>query len=354
MGRKKPKGEAEAEPSGSLDELGLVNGTQVRATRVTWDWPGMILRDALNLIDGSKGTGKSSLMATIATALCAGTRLPESKSSGPKGGCLWFGSEEGFGGSVLARWKANGGDAKQLHTVQNGSGDGPGRLIMPYQEDRMRSICLKVKARVMVLDPFTSLGDISLDTRNEGSVRLYLESLARVAADCRVTVLLARHLRKGRSGSLLEHGIGSVGVAAVCRSVLRVERDPSDSAICYIGSVATNSGFSAGVVPYSMVDTKEGVFVVKFGRRENTTLEEVIGNEHEPDERDALEDARRLLRAALKDGPVDAKVLLDECLKNGIGTRTLRSAKAELCIVSKRTGGGKGLVGKWTWQLPAK
>lgn len=206
----------------------------------------------------------------------------------------------------------------------------------------------------MVLDPFTALGDISLDTRNEQSVRLYLESLARVAADCCVTVLLARHLRKGRSGSLLEHGIGSVGVAAVCRSVLRVERDPADAGTCYLGSVASNNGFTPGVVPYSMVDTGEGVFTVKFGRRENTTLEEVIGNEHEPDERDALEDARRLLRAALKDGPVDAKVLLDECLKNGIGTRTLRSAKAELCIVSKRTGGGKGLVGKWTWQLPSK
>lgn len=218
----------------------------------------------------------------------------------------------------------------------------------------MRAICARVKARVMVLDPFTALGDVTLETRNEQSVRLYLESLARVASDCSVTVLLARHLRKGRSGSLLEHGLGSVGVAAVCRSVMRVERDPTDSATCYLGSVATNNGYCPGVVPYSLVDTGEGVFTVKFGRREATTLEEVIGSDHEPDERDAMADARKLLQTALKDGPVDAKVLLDECLKNGIGTRTLRSAKAELGVLSKRTGGGKGLVGKWVWSLPAK
>lgn len=336
----------------TVEELGIVSGNGVKAEKVQWDWPEMILRNSLNLIDGNKGSGKSSVMATIASALCAGKKLPESKSAGPKGACLWFGSEESFGGSVVTRWKANGCDANQILTVQEHNASGYGRVIMPMQEDRLRTMVRYTKARVIVADPYTALGDVSLDTRHEQSTRLYLESLARVAHEEGVTILLSRHLRKGRSGSLLDHGLGSVTIAAVCRSVLRAERDKQNPSTCFLGCVAGNHGKAPGVVPYTLVEKDGSVFVAKFGARKDKEMEEVLEGGDEPDERDASADARSLLSEALAKGPVDAKVILEEAKKNGIGERTLRRAKAEMRVVSKRGKAGKGVAANWTWSLP--
>lgn len=350
--RKKDVPESLVDSPGWMEELGVVNGAAVKVEKVAWDWPGMILRNALNLFDGHKGTGKSSVMASVAASLCAGRRLPESKSTGPKGSCLWFGSEEHFGGSILARWVANGGDKRTIHTVADNTGSGIGRLILPHQEDRLRQIVEACKVRVIVADPYTALGDVTLDTRHEQSTRLYLESLARVAHELGVTVLLARHLRKGRAGSLLEHGLGSVAIPAVCRSVLRVERDSGSPDTCYLACVAGNHGKTPGVIPYSLEERDGSVFVAKFKPRTDKELTEVLEGVDEPDERDASADARALLLAALKGGPVDANIVIEEALKTGIGQRTLRKVKAELGVLSKRIAAGKGVPAKWQWRLP--
>lgn len=354
MAKKKAKAETEGEQPGSLAELGVLGGHQAKGEGIAWDWPFMVVRNALNLIDGRPGVGKSSVMAHIAAKLCNGERLPEARSVGPKGSCLWFGSEESFGGSVVPRWVANGGDRRQIHTVSDSSTAGGGRLVLPYQEDRLREIVRRTGTRVLVADPFTSLADVTLSTKDDQSTRFYLESLVRVAHQESVTVLVARHLRKGRAGGLLEHGLGSVAIAAVSRSVLRVERDPSDPSVCYFCCVKGNYGRAPGVVPYTLEPKPGNVFKATFAKRIDTELDEVLDGDLEADERDTLADAKGLLRGALKGGPVDAKVILEEARKAGIGERTLRKAKAELKVRSKRISAGKGTPGSWQWELPAK
>lgn len=352
MATKKAKGEPVGEEGGSLDELGVVCGNKVKAHKIEFAWPGMILRHALNLIDGVKGTGKSSVMAHIAATICAGVRLPESKTAGPKGSCLWFGSEEDFGGSVVQRWKVNGGNICNIHTVSASASDGPGRLMLPCQEDRLRSIVRLVGAKVIVCDPFSSLAESAFDTRHEQSTRLYLESLGRVAHEERVTVLLARHLKKSRSGSVLDQGLGSVAIAATCRSVLRVERSQQDESVCYFACVAGNHGRASGVVPYTLTEMPGYVFTAQFTKRQDVDLEEVIEGDEEVDEVDAMADAVTMLQAVLKSGPVDAKVIIKEANEHAIGMRTVRKAKKKLGIKSRRKGGGKGVAGSWVWYMP--
>jgi hypothetical protein len=351
---KKKKAETESEASSDYPtgDLGLVHGGAVKEERVQWDWPGMVVRFGLNLIDGHKGTGKSSIMSSIAAALCSGRKLPEARTVGPKGSCLWFGSEEHFGGSIVTRWVANGGAKNQILTLPPNNNTGFGRLALPGQEDRLREMVRRCNARCIVLDPYTAVGEAALDTRHEQSTRLYLESLARIAAEEHCTIMLGRHLRKGRSGSLLEHGLGSVAIAAVCRSVLRVERDKQEPSMCYLACVAGNHGKASGVIPYRLDEEKGSVFVAKFLPRRDRDLEEVLEGGDEPDERDTLADARRLLTDALKGGGVDAKILIEEAKRNGIGERTLRKAKAEMKVVSKRIAAGKGVAANWQWRLP--
>lgn len=353
--KKKVKAPPAKEADGdALEDLGVICAADAKAGPIRFDWPGMIIRGALNCIDGVKGTGKSSIIASLAVAMCGGKRLPESKSSGAKGSCLWVGSEEDFASAVTTRWKANGGDVRQLLTVNGGGGDGPGRIALPFQEDRLNAIVKRHRVRVIVADPFTALACPSVDPVHNHPVRIYLESLGRVAAEHSATVLLARHLTKVRGGSLLNQGMGGVAIAATCRSILRVERSPTDSATCYLACLVTNHGAAPGVVPYSLEEQPGYVFKAKFKPRLAVPMEEIIGGEEEADERSAIDDCLTLLKNALKSGPVDARVMIEEAIKNGMGVRTLRKAQAKLGVKTKRIGGGKGVVGKWQWYLPSK
>lgn len=352
MGRKKPKPKAGAEQPDEVEDLGVICATDVKKGRVTFDWPGMILRGALNIVDGQKGTGKSSIIAHLAASMCGGRRLPESRSSGAKGTCLWIGSEEDFGSAVASRWVVNGGDAKQLLTVDARAMEGPGRITLPFQEDRLRSIVERHKVRVLVADPFTALACPSMDPCNNHLTRLYLESIGRVAAEFSVTVLLARHLTKSRSGSLLNQGMGGVAVGATCRSVLRVERSHADPATCYLACLTGNHGAASGVVPYSLEEHPGFVFRAKFKTRLDVAIEEVIEGDDAPDEKDAMADALTMLKGLLKDGPIDVETIIKEADKCRVGMTTVRKAKKKLGVESKRKGGGKGVVGNWQWFFP--
>ena len=183
---------------------GVVSGATMKVERIAWLWPGMIVKGALNLIDGQKGTGKSSILAAMAATVCGGKCLPESKLKLKKSSCLWFGSEESFTAAVLPRWKANGGDVKNLYTVMNTPTMGMNPLTLPASEGRLRGIVEEKNVSVIVLDPYSSLSSPMADLRNEQQCRDYLQSLARVCAELGVTALLARHFRKGRSGGFLE------------------------------------------------------------------------------------------------------------------------------------------------------
>lgn len=331
---------------------GVISGACTKAERIEWLWPGMIVKGALNLIDGQKGTGKSSILAAMAATVTSGKPLPETKAKAKRSTCLWFGTEESFAAAILPRWKANGGDLKSLYTVQSVSMDPAAPLYLPSSEGRLRWMVEKLNVSVIVLDPYSSLSSPTCDLRNEQQCRDYLQALARVCSETRCTALLARHFRKGRSGGFLEHGLGSIAVPNVCRSVLRVDRDKDNPATCWLSAVACNHGKAEGSVPYTLEGNKDSVFKAVFGKRSDMTIEEILEGHEEADTRDESRDARRLLEGALKDGPVDAKTLIEEARKAGVGERTLRKAKAELRVASKRHATGKGMVAVWKWSLP--
>jgi hypothetical protein len=64
----------------------------------------------------------------------------------------------------------------------------------------------------------------------------------------------------------------------------------------------------------------------------------------------AKREAREFLLDRLEAGPVPCDDILDEAKQNGISEKTLRRAKKDLRVVSRK---GK-MNGEWTWELPPK
>lgn len=339
------------EPDSEIETL--LCGNTVKVERIEWAWRGMLVRHAVNLVDGYKGVGKSTLLASMASAICRGRPLPGERKSKPAGRCLWIGSEESFAAAVLPRWVANEGRKEDILSLNSGATEGAGRLVLPDQSERLVALVRHYKIGVVVLDPYSACLSSAVDTRHEQQTRYYLESFARIAAEQRVTVLITRHFRKGNSGTALEQGLGSVAIVNVCRSVLRADRDQDNPSTCWLSCVSCNHGAAPGAIPYTLEPSTGDVFKLVFGTRKDRTIEDIRNGAEAAQDRDESADAKKLLTASLASGPVEAKTLLDEARRAGIGERTLRKAKAELRVISIRQSQGKGTPGTWKWKMPA-
>ena len=67
------------------------------------------------------------------------------------------------------------------------------------------------------------------------------------------------------------------------------------------------------------------------------------------EQKSAMREAMEFLRGELKDGPVAANAIKERAGKQGISDATLRRAKADLRVDSRKQGDGA-----WVWQLAGK
>ena len=65
----------------------------------------------------------------------------------------------------------------------------------------------------------------------------------------------------------------------------------------------------------------------------------------------AKREAREFLLERLETGPVNSADIIEEAKQEGIAVKTLRRAKKELGVKSRRQGGTNGT---WFWESPSK
>ena len=116
----------------------------------------------------------------------------------------------------------------------------------------------------------------------------------------------------------------------------------------------SNIGPDEGGFSYSLTQTEleahAGVFAsrVVWGEPIKRTAREVLAEAEEMEEqRSPREEAVEFLRSLLVNGPVPAAEIHTASRKEGISPATLRRAKADLQLRSKRIGFGKGSVAHW-------
>lgn len=331
---------------------GIVSCADYQPAKVKWAWQGRVLAANLNLLEGWKGAGKSTVAANIAVALSKGLPMPGGKGKSPPGTCLWIGSEEDVDSVILPRWIAQGGDRSRLYVINKSTESKDGRLVMPGQCGRLRDMLSAIGANSIVVDPFSSLGGPSLDINSEQSCRGYLESIREASSSIGCTPILIRHLRKGKSGGGLEAGLGSVAISNVCRVVMRADKHPERPGDYLLSVIASNHGSVPMPIAYRMIDTPSHSPKLKWLAEEDYSLEEIIDGTASAGEGDESKDARTLLTKILAEGESSVKSILAEAKAAGIGERTMRSAKAKMRITSKRKAYGEDGEAQWYWALP--
>ncbi len=135
--------------------------------------------------------------------------------------------------------------------------------------------------------------------------------------------------------------MGSLAFTAAARAVWVVSKDKDDPNRRLFTPCKCNLSIEPTSLAFKIIDS----MVCFEPERFNISTDEALSIEPSED-KGALEEAEDFLREVLKEGPMPSRDVWKEAAENKIAERTLKRAKANLGIVSKKSSSG------WTMELP--
>ena len=300
--------------------------------KIEWIVEDRIVRHDVNLIDGRKSTGKSSLVSAILGDWYRNFHRIKTKELT---GILWLSTEENFDAVVKPRLTQYGIPEELVWTLDYKNGKCP-RPILPAETDKLSQLLGDHKLNAWVIDPFSELkvGEWSINDGDQ--MRAYMSALASVCSRARSTAFALRHMRKGSGDFAGDDGIGSVQIKNSIRMALRIDVTEEKTRRRFFSVHESNIAKPTMPMQFDFDFQEQAFGKVKWLGEKDMGLEEIKKLSQEKVARMKLDEAKRLLLQALEEGPIPCKKLIEEADDNGIGERTLSAAKADLEIWSDR------------------
>ena len=345
------------------DELVIAKAAELEMCGVDWLWPGRFARGKLGLVAGLPDMGKGQIAAFIAAAVTAAVALPCSEGGATQGDVIWFNAEDGARDTVKPRLLAAGADPECVYFVNAARVNGKDKFFSLVTDlPLLRKAIQKIGNVVLVIiDPISAyLGVGKVDSRSATDVRGVLTPLKDMTEELHVAVIGICHFnKKDDIKSALLRVSDSIAYVAAARHVYAVLDDPDDKNSKLFVKAKNNLARDTKALRYGV-----SVKTVGHDPRLNVDIEapfiiwhpqhvEITANEamQAATGQTAKREAREFLLDRLEAGPVNSDDIIAEAKQEGIAEKTLRRAKKDLGIKSRRRGGTDGA---WFWELPAK
>jgi hypothetical protein len=320
--------------------------SQITPQTVSWLWPRFLPLGKLTILEGDPGLGKSTLAIDISARVSSGGSMPDGTcTTCRRRGSVIITAEDGLHDTVVPRLRAAGACLELVRLVDVIREPQSGARIPSVLTDlpKIREAIKSCRASLVVFDPLVAFVPMSVNTWQDQAVRQVLQPLAWLAEQERVSVICIRHLSKRIGGPAIYRGGGSIGFAGAARAVLLVGPDPEnpDSGRVLI-TVKNNLSPFAKALRFK-IEGRDGAPRVRWRGESKATAQALLAAYDLGDERSSRDEAKRFLQIVLGNGPQPGNEILREAHEAGIPERTLRRAKHELKIKSKKVGG----VWKW-------
>lgn len=323
---------------GDGPELVLRPGVLSTGRRIHWLWQGRLMFGSVAILQGEKGSGKSSWLRAIAAHVTGGPRLHGEKG-GPRraGRVLWFAGEEDLDSRVIPGCHAAGCVLSEMRFADD-QGDEQHTLCLPRDAERLKRLIRREGAVMVAVDPL--LGFVSQTAEIEsGSIpaRAFMRTCRSIAKDTGSLFLVTRNLTKSTNDGALAAGRGSGELGNAARSVLHTHTLPQTPGHYGLAVVAGNDGAPVPTLTYR-IDDVDGCGVVRVDGVSSLTADELVRGDEGDVDRSLLEYAKALIRAALPSGELSVAVLRAKAEMAGIKIRTLQLAKQRLGVGDRREG----------------
>lgn len=300
----------------------------------------------ITTLDGDPGVGKSTILCDLAARVSSGRPMPDG-TEGLRGGVVILTAEDDADDTILPRLIAAGADT--------------GNVFLPAVDDALPDVIEAIDelaalirytgSRLLIIDPLPTFVGERVNMKGTGSSRS-LMPLKQVAREEDCSIVLVRHMNKdSRQGKAVYRGADSISIVGLARSGLVAGRDPEDPDRCVLAATKSNlaAASDAHSISYritsAIVESGETSRVEWLGEVD-FTADEIVAPLST-----AREGARDLaadwLREALAAGPVAANDLKSRVRSSGHSWATVKRAKADIGVVSRKQGSGG-----WEWSLP--
>jgi len=318
----------------------------IEEEEVEWLWPNHIPKGMISILSGDPGTGKSFLSQTIGALITKGGVCPDGNGRFEKGTVMILNSEERANNTIKPRMRKVGADEKKVKIIKGSRIKGS---LKRYTFDLDRDIDLLARRigeiddlQLIVIDTITSYMG-STDSHKNADVRAKLEPLSYWIGEApsRPAVLLISHLTKNDAVRAIYRTTGSLAFVALARSGWGLAFDREVRGRRILSPIKFNLGPEP---PCMAFDIEDGI--IQFEPESfYMSADGLISPESAAGtQAGACDQAEKLIRRALADGPRKAEDVLEE-LGDDVSESTLRRAKKNLDVQSYRQGKS------WYWRL---
>jgi len=338
------KGQPLSEEKCASIEPDLICLDQIEGKDPHWLWKLYLAFGLLAMLSGDPGSGKTF----ICLAICAGYtvgRTPDGERCEPIR--VLYGSIENTPEIIRLRFDRLGGDPSRFFllngTIFTADGEQQRGSISLTDIPILEKAIIKTKARLLVVDPIQSYMGASVDLHRSNETRPVLDGLSKLAAKYDCAILLVRHLSKAGNSKAITRGLGSIDLSGAVRSEMLAGSLPDDPETRALIHVKSNIGKIGETLGYRI--DNDGQF--SWTGKSQVTAFDLLAAPEGPD-RGAVERAQEWLTALLKTGSKDYRTILELAVGEGFKEKTLRRAKTQLRIQSRKASFGGG----WIWWLP--
>jgi hypothetical protein len=302
------------------------------------------------MLEGDPGLGKSLVALDLCARLSIGREMPDGSSAGSAASSIVFNGEDGREDTIRPRLEALGADVNRIF-IRNRSDRGaepPFRL--PSNCAAVDAALTKNHAKLIVFDPIVQFLDPSITVSIDAHVRQALTPLGDVAENHQCAAFLIRHLSKTGSARSIYRGSGSMAFMSVCRSSWLAARHPDDPATCVLAQVKNNLVPPQPSLTYRVVAQPGAPPTISWLGTSDLTCDQLLARAYGMRKAGPRVRARRLLKWMLERGPLTTREIWERLLDEEISDRTLRRAKGDLEVETRRIYVDK--VPRTYWLLP--
>ena len=335
--------------------LQLTAAADIRSSRQRWLWDGIIPLGTLALFAGRGGEGKSSFALHLAARLNAGDL--EGDFRGQPHAVLIASLEDDWGTVMKPRLTAAGADLDRTFklgirsTVDKATRETVPSL--PMDTDLIKQAILKTGARMVILDPATSLMVGDLNKRED--VRRSLDGLLAVSQETECTVVLIVHFAKGQ-GNVSEKISGSHALRDAARSVLLFATDEETGNRVVSMDKSNYSKHAAESFAFQLLDTAvetdDGetthVARVDYLGASDVTVSDIVNRGTDDGAESDRSEAERWLVSYMEEvgGKAPARDIKKASAIDGLSWDTVKRASQKVTTKTK-----SGFQGAWLWTL---
>jgi len=331
----------------------LVQLDSVESESIEWMWDGYIAIGHMTLLAGDPDMGKSQIAIDVAARLSTGGHMPKGARVLQPSSTIFLCSEDSIADTIRPRAEAAGANLKRLHVLKSTVVKDGKEKTFTLQTDLdllSRAVQAAGNVRLVVVDALTSyMGRV--ENNDTTDIRAVLDRVSEWAADHGVAIWGITHPPKAAQKNAIRQFTAYVAAARL--ALLAIAEPDTDrklllSAKNNIGPKPQGRGYRIATKEIGPSGFITAPYIQWDDAPVDYTADQAIAASSSRNS--SLKEAKDFLSKCLADGPMDADEILAAAHSEMISEITLRRAKKELGVISKKKQGDDQ---PWMWSLTA-